>query len=96
MEDLWKLICSCTPYPGYMSGTVIELMIKVKNGEYLGGREYLPGPSAHDWKLFRELNLPKWFETYASDIFCLCYRTPYIKMAIRLLEDARKKIRERR
>ncbi len=96
MEDLWKLICSCTPYPGYMSGTVIELMIKVKNGEYLGGREYLPGPSAHDRKLFRELNLPKWFETYASDIFCLCYRTPYIEMAIRLLEDARKRIRERR
>ena len=93
MEDLWKLISRCTPYPGYMSGAAGELMWNVRAGQYLNG-QYLPGIQPRDRKLFKELGLPDWFETYASDVFLLCFRRPYIDLGIRLLEDARKKIRE--
>lgn len=93
MEDMWNLIGRCTPYPGYMSGAAGEILTKTREGKYLGG-PYLPGPQPRDRKLFRELNLPDWFETFVSNVFCLCWRTPYIDLAIRLLEDARRKIRE--
>ena len=93
MEDMWNLIGRCTPYPGYMSGVAGEILQKTCAGKYLSGQG-LPGPQPRDRKLFRELNLPDWFETYVSNVFCLCWRTPYIDLAIRLLEDARRKIRE--
>ena len=93
MEDLWNLIGRCTPYPGYMSGAAGEILLKTRAGTYLSG-PYLPGPQERDRKLFRELNLPDWFETYVSNVFSLCWRTPYIDLAILLLEDARRKIRE--
>ena len=94
MEDLWKIISSSAAYPGYMSGTAGEILMKTQNGKYLAGRDYLEGPSERDRKLFREMNLPDWFETYAANIITLCYRTPYINLGIRILEDARRKIRE--
>ena len=93
MEDLWNLIGRCSPYPGYMSGAAGEILMKTRGGQYLSG-PYLPGPQPRDLKMFRELNLPDWFETYVSNVFCLCYRTPHIDLAILLLEDARRKIRE--
>ncbi len=96
MEDLWKLISSRNAYPGYMSGAAGEILIKVRNGQYLGGQDYLPGVPDRDRKMFREMNLPDWFETYVNNIFSLCFRTPYISLGIQLLEDARRKIREGR
>ena len=96
MEDLWKLISRSTAYPGYMSGAAGEILQKVGSGQYLSGRDYLPGIKARDRKLFREMNLPDWFETYASNIMSLCYRTPYIDLAILLLDDARRRIRDRK
>ena len=42
------------------------------------------------------MNLPEWFEDYAAELIILCYRRPYIDLAIQLLEDARQKMRERR
>ena len=95
MEDLWKMICSRTPYPGYMTGAVGEIMWNTGRGKYLRN-DYAPGPTDRDRKLFREMNLPEWFEDYAAEIMILCHRGLYIDLAIRLLEDARKKIRERR
>ena len=94
-EDLWKMICSRTPYPGYMTGTVGEIMWNTAGGKYLKN-DYSAGPTERDRKLFREMNLPEWFEDYAAEFMILCYRRPYIDLAIRLLEDARQKIRERR
>ena len=96
MEDLWKLISRSAAYPGYMSGAASEILLKIRAGKYLSGRDYLEGIQPRDRKLFREMNLPDWFETYASNVFMLCWRTPYIDLGIRLLEDARRKIRERR
>lgn len=93
IEDVWNLISRCTPNPGYMSGAAGEIVLNIRKGKYLAG-EYLPGPQPRDLKLFRELNLPEWFVTYVSNVFLLRYRTPYIDLAIRLLEDARRKIRE--
>ena len=93
MEDLWKLISRSTAYPGYMSGAAAEILVKIRGGQYLTG-PYLPGVHARDRKLFREMNLPDWFETYASNVFCLCYRSIYIDLGMRLLDDARRKIRD--
>ena len=93
MEDLWKLISRGTAYPGYMSGAAGEILMKTRAGQYLSG-PYLPGVQPRDRKLFREMNLPDWFETYASGIFSLCWRAAYTDLGIRLLEDARRKIRE--
>ena len=45
-------------------------------------------------QLSRNLNLPEWFETYAGNIFNLASRSECSELAIRLLEDARQKIRE--
>ena len=95
MEDLWKLISRSAAYPGYMSGAAGEILMKVRAGRYLCGPG-LPGVHPRDRKLFREMGLPDWFETYASAVFSLCWRTPYIDLGIRLLEDARRKIQERR
>lgn len=93
MEDLWIMISRSSAYPGYMSGTVWKLIWKVMTGQYLV-TQVQNGPGPRDLKLFKELGLPDWFETYAKEVFCLCYRTPYIDLGIRMLEDARKKIRE--
>ncbi len=93
-EDLWASILKSTAYPDYMSGPICEILFKARNGQYLSGRDYLHGIPPRDKKMIRELNFPDWFETYASNVFCLCWRTPYIHMGIQLLEDARRKIRE--
>lgn len=96
MEDLWNTICGSSAWPGYMRGAAGEILLKIRAGQYLDGREDLPGIKPRDRKLFREMKLPDWFETYAANVFSLCYRAPYIDLGIRLLEDARQKIRERR
>lgn len=93
MEDLWKLICRSTAYPGYMSGAAGEILRKTRMGHYLSS-PYQAGIQPRDRKLFREMNLPEWFEIYVSDLMSLCYRAPYISLGILLLEDARRKIRE--
>ena len=93
VEDIWNLISRYTPNQGYMNGAAGEIVLNIRKGKYLEG-PYLPGPQPRDLKLFRELNLPEWFRTYVSNVFSLQYRTPYIDLAIRLLEDARRKIRE--
>ena len=95
MEDLWKLISRSSVYPGYLSGAAGELLWKVNRGQYLV-TAVQSGPGPRDLKLFKELGLPEWFAAYAKDVFCLTYRTPYIDLGIRMLEDARKKIRERK
>ena len=95
IEDLWNLISRYTPNPGYMNGAAGEIVLNIRKGKYLEGPN-LPGPQPRDLKLFRELNLPDWFRIYASSVFSLQYRTPFIDLAIRLLEDARRKIREGR
>ena len=93
IEDIWTLISRSTAYPGYMSGATTEIMLKTAHGNYLAG-DYLPGIQERDRKLFREMGLPDWYETYAGNVFAVCWRTPYIDLGIRMLEDARQKIRE--
>ena len=93
IDDLWKVISRSTKYPGYMSGTAGEILMKTDRGEYLSVPGH-PGIQPRDRRLFLEMNLPEWFETYASNVFGLCDRTPFISLGIMLLEDARKKILE--
>ena len=87
IEDLWNLIRKYTPDQGYMNGAAAEILLNIRRGRYLESPDGLPGPQPKDLKLFRELNLPDWFTTYVSNVFSLQYRTPYIDLAIRLLED---------
>ncbi len=93
MEDLWKVIMNSTVYPGYMSGAAGEIIYNTGTGNYLRN-EYQQGIGQRERKLFREMNLPDWFESYASNIMNLCFRSTCIELGIRLLEDARRKIRD--
>lgn len=95
MEDIWTLISRCGPYPGYLSGAAGEMMWNIRAGKYLV-TPFQDGPSARDLKLFKELGLPEWFTTFIANVYGISYRSAYIDMGIRLLEDARKKIRERK
>ena len=95
MEDIWTLISRCGPYPGYLSGAAGEMMWNIRAGQYLV-TPFQDGPSARDLKLFKELGLPEWFTTLTANVYGISYRSVYIDMGIRLLEDARKKIRERK
>ena len=95
MEDLWKVISRSTAYPGYMSGAAGEILYSTGAGKYLC-TEYQQGIGPRERRLFREMSLPEWFETYASNIMDLCFRSIYTELGIRLLEDARRKIRDRR
>ena len=85
---LWTLISRCARYPGYMNGAASLILQKITTGKYLQG--LTPG----DQKMFREMNLPEWFETYAQNIFALSSRGECVSLGIRLLEDARLKLRE--
>lgn len=86
--DLWKMICSRTTHPGIMSGTAAVILDKISTGKYLNG------PTPADRKMFREMNLPEWFEIYAASIFALASRSECVNLAIRQLEGTRLKIRE--
>ena len=86
--DLWKLINRCTQYPGYMNGAAGMILHRITTGKYL--QSITPG----DRKMFREMNLPEWFETYAQNIFALSSRGGCTDLGIHLLEDARLKLRE--
>ncbi len=92
-EDLWRMIMSSTAYPGYMSGTAGEIIRCTATGGYICD-EYQQGIGPRERKLFREMNLPDWFETYASHIMDLCSRGACVDLGLRLLEDARRKIRD--
>ena len=93
MEDLWKVISRSTVYPGYMSGAACEILCKTGTGKYLCTRDQ-QGIGSRERRLFEEMNLPEWFETYASNVMDLCFRSRCIELGIRLLEDARRKIRD--
>ncbi len=88
VSDLWNVINRSTAYPGYMSGTAGEILKKVSTGKYTQG---IPDS---DRKLFTEMNLPEWFADYAESIIDLSSRSECTGLAIRLLEDARQKIRD--
>lgn len=92
-EEIWNVIIRSTAYPGYMSGAASEIMINTGTGNYLRNA-HQQGVGARERKLFREMNLPDWFEKYAVNIMHLCWRSTCIEEGIRLLEDARRKIRE--
>ena len=95
MEDLWKVISRSTVYPGYMCGAAGEILCSTGMGKYLC-TESRQGIGPREHRLFREMNLPEWFETYASNMIDLCFRSVCTEMGIRLLEDARRKIRDKR
>lgn len=86
--DLWKLINRCTQYPGYMNGAASQILQKITSGKYLQG--ITPG----DQRMFREMNLPEWFGTYTRNIFALSSRSQCLDLGIRLLENARLKLKE--
>ena len=92
MEDLWRMIARSTAYPGYMSGAAGEILRNTGSGRYAGDPRQ--GFGERDKRLFREMNLPDWFGTYASGILRLCWRSECVNLGIRLLEDARRKIRD--
>lgn len=94
MEELWKVICSRAAFPGYMSGAAGEILCNTGMGKYLCA-EFRQGIGPRERRLFREMNLPDWFEVYASNIMDLCFRGICVDLGIRLLEDARRKIRGR-
>lgn len=88
-EDLWRMISECTPYPGYMEGSVRQLIRRAVTGRYVN--KNIPKRNV---ALFGELKLPGWFGEYMQNIFSLNPRSCCISLGIRMLEDARRKIRD--
>ncbi len=93
IEDLWKVISSSVLYPGYMNGAAGEIIINTARGNYLCN-DYQQGIGSREQRLFKAMGLPEWFTAYASNIMDLCFRRDCIDLGIRLLEDARRKIRD--
>ena len=95
VEELWKVIIQNNANIGYMSGIALDILWKASHGMYLCN-DYQQLIGTRERKLFQEMNLPDWFASFASNMIRLCYRCNCIELGIRLLEDARRKIRDRR
>ena len=50
----------------------------------------------YEREMLRELNFPDWFDEYTQDIYIMTARSIRTTDGIRMLEDARRKIRDRR
>ena len=78
-EDVWHLIFKCADQSGQISGIASEIVFKLRKGIY--NRSL----SEDDRILFRQLNLPPWFEDYAQRIQYLFPRCHNVSVAFNYL-----------
>lgn len=89
--DIYRLIQRSAPHPERYPGLIRRIALKIYHCDFY----YYPIKD-YERELLRELNFPEWFDEYTKDIYIMTARSIRTTDGIRMLEDARRKIRDGR
>ena len=87
--DIYRLIQRCASHPERYPGLIRKIALKIYHCEF-----YYHPIKEYEREIIRELNFPEWFDEYTQDIYMMTGRSIQTVEGIRMLEDARRKIRD--